>query len=97
MLIPALIYEITCHGFQARIVDLQELKLIYDNFTKAVIQVTRDKSAGELEAVRKLSLPVISVNNWLPFFHNVCTRHREGSRLGADYLLQHGHRRHASP
>ena len=80
-------------GAVLEIVPLDDLDRIYRHYLQGVIGLLFGEAAKKLRDIRHI--PVFLINNMAEkeHFHTVATDHAEGARMGAEYLLRHGHER----
>ncbi len=93
-LLTSAIFEITRHNLLTEIISLQDLPKLYNGYTRGLLLLLPEslveEHAGEL---KRLSMPVLTVNQRHAFTSSVMTDHGEGVRLALEHLFENGHRR----
>ncbi len=63
----------------------------FEFFSKGAVAITYTKTAEE--AIQRIAIPVVAINNDIPGIHCVASNHRQGSAMAVDHLVRKGHSR----
>lgn len=91
MLVMGIITEFTRSGYQIRTIGISEIELL-SGYTKAAILLINEKNLeANIEKLKKLSIPLVTINQLSPVSHSVCSDHAQGIKLAVTHLIKNGH------
>lgn len=94
MLLADLVADITRLGYLVKIMWKDEFGTLMKCHTKvAVLMISSQNIAQHELSLKELGIPMITVNQILPFTHSVCLDHFEETQQAVDYLYARGHRK----
>jgi LacI family transcriptional regulator len=94
MLLADLVADITRLGYLVKIMWKDEFATLMKCHTKvAVLMISSQNIALHESSLKELGIPMITVNQILPFAHSVCLDHFEETQQAVDYLYASGHRK----
>jgi DNA-binding LacI/PurR family transcriptional regulator len=93
ILLSDLIRDITRLGYLVKIVTPDEIGTLMKSYTKVAVLMISEKTLERHDATLKgLGIPLITVNQVLPYAHAVCLDHDDENRKAVDHLVANGHR-----
>jgi DNA-binding LacI/PurR family transcriptional regulator len=94
MLLADLVADITRLGYLVKIIWKDEFGTLMKCHTKvAVLMITSQDIAQHESSLKELGIPMITVNQILPFAHSVCLDHFEETQQAVEHLFAKGHRK----
>lgn len=94
MLLADLVADITRMGYLVKIMWKDEFGTLMKCHTKVAVLIISSQSVALHESsLKDLGIPLITVNQILPFAHSVCIDHFEETQHAVDHLFASGHRK----